>query len=195
MLFRSHSISRKGNTLNNLGVSALLMVVLNPHLPWDLGFQFSVMATLGLSLFAGPLRARLEGWLEKRLEQKTALTVSSLISETFLLTMIAQALVLPLSVWHFREVSWLFLLANPLILPVQPAVMVVGLAAMSAGLLWLPLGRVLAWVAWPWVAYSNRMVLWLASLAPERWNLPQINLFWVMLYYLAFTLVDRKSVV
>lgn len=184
-----HSISRKGNTLNNLGVSALLMVVLNPHLPWDLGFQFSVMATLGLSLFAGPLRARLEGWLEKRLEQKTALTVSSLISETFLLTMIAQALVLPLSVWHFREVSWLFLLANPLILPVQPAVMVLGLAAMSAGLLWLPLGRVLAWVAWPWVAYSNRMVLWLASLAPERWNLPQINLFWVMLYYLAFSLV------
>ncbi len=183
-----NSISRKGNTLNNLGVSALLMVVLNPHLPWDLGFQFSVMATLGLSLFAGPLRARLEGWLGERMEQKTALSISSLISETFLLTMIAQALVLPLSIWHFREVSWLFLIANPLILPVQPAVMVLGLAAMSAGLVWLPLGRVLAWLAWPWVAYSNRMVLWLASLAPENWTLPRINLFWVFLYYLVFFL-------
>lgn len=183
-----NSISRKGNTLNNLGVSALLMVVLNPHLPWDLGFQFSVMATLGLSLFAGPLRARLESWLSKRMEQKTALAFSSLISETFLLTMIAQALVLPLSIWHFQEVSWLFLLANPLILPVQPAVMVLGLAAMSAGLVWLPLGRVLAWLAWPWVAYSNRMVLWLASLAPENWTLPGINLFGVLLYYLVFFL-------
>lgn len=183
-----NSISRKGNTLNNLGVSAFLMVVLNPHLPWDLGFQFSVMATLGLSLFAGPLRARLEGWLGKRLEQKAAISVSSLVSETFLLTMIAQTLVLPLSIWHFREVSWLFLIANPLILPVQPAVMVLGLAAMSAGLAWLPLGRVLAWIAWPWVAYSNRMVLWLAGMAPQNWTLPQINLFWVLLYYLVFFL-------
>jgi len=184
-----NSISRKGNTLNNLGVSALLMVVLNPHLPWDLGFQFSVMATLGLSLFAGPLRARLEGWMEKRLEQKTALVVSSLISETFLLTMIAQALVLPLSIWHFREVSWLFLIANPLILPVQPVVMILGLAAMSAGLAWLPLGRLLAWVAWPWVAYSNRIVLWLAGIAPENWALPKINLFWVISYYLVLFLI------
>ncbi len=184
-----NSISRKGNTLNNLGVSALLMVVLNPHLPWDLGFQFSVLATLGLSLFAGPLRARLEHWLGQRLEQKRALAVSSLVSETILLTMIAQALVLPLSIWHFREVSWLFLIANPLILPVQPAVMILGLAAMSMGLVWLPLGRVLAWIAWPWVAYSNRMVTWLASLAPVSWTLPQIDLFWVLLYYLALFLI------
>jgi len=58
-----HSISRKGNTLNNLGVSALLMVVLNPHLPWDLGFQFSVMATLGLSCLPDPcVRAWKAGW-------------------------------------------------------------------------------------------------------------------------------------
>ena len=183
-----NSISRKGNTLNNIGVSTLIMVVLNPHLPWDLGFQFSVMATLGLSLFAGPLRARLEGWLGKRLEQKTAITVSSLVSETFLLTMIAQALVLPLSIWHFRELSWLFLIANPLILPVQPAVMVLGLAAMSAGMIWLPFGRVLAWFAWPWVAYSNRMVLWLAGLVTESWTLPQFSIFWVLLYYLVFFL-------
>ena len=183
-----NSISRRGNTLNNLGVSTLSMVVLNPHLPWDLGFQFSVMATLGLSLFAGPLQARLEAALARRLEQKTALTVSSLLSETFLLTMIAQALVLPLSIWHFREISWLFLIANPLILPVQPAVMVLGLVAMSAGLLWLPLGKIVAWIAWPWVAYSNRMVVWLAGLAPGNWTLPQFNLFWVLLYYLIFFL-------
>ncbi len=189
-----HSISRKGNTLNNLGVSAFLMVILDPHLPWDLGFQFSVMATLGLSLFAGPLRARLEGWLGERLEQKRALAISSLISETFLLTLIAQALVLPLSIWHFREVSWLFLIANPLILPVQPAVMILGLTAMGLGLIWLPLGQVLAWIAWPWVAYSNRMVLWLSRLAPENWTLPQINLFWVLLYYLVlFLLVFRPK--
>lgn len=183
------AISRKGNTLNNLGVSTLLMVLLNPHLPWDVGFQFSVMATLGLSLFSGPIEARLEAWFENRFKKEKALTFSSLISEVFLLTLIAQALVLPISVWHFKEISWLFLLANPLILPVQPAVMVLGLLAMGLGLLWLPLGQLLAWIAWPWVAYSNRVVVWLAQLALESFNLPQISLFWIGLYYLIFFLI------
>lgn len=183
------AISRKGNTLNNLGVSTLLMVLLNPHLPWDVGFQFSVMATLGLSLFSGPIEARLEAWFENLFKKEKALTFSSLISEVFLLTLIAQALVLPISVWHFKEISWLFLLANPLILPVQPAVMVLGLLAMGLGLLWLPLGQLLAWIAWPWVAYSNRVVVWLAQLAPESFNLPQISLFWIGLYYLIFFLI------
>lgn len=183
------AISRKGNTLNNLGVSTLLMVLLNPHLPWDVGFQFSVMATLGLSLFSGPIEARLEAWFENLFKKEKAHTFSSLISEVFLLTLIAQALVLPISVWHFKEISWLFLLANPLILPVQPAVMVLGLLAMGLGLLWLPLGQLLAWIAWPWVAYSNRVVVWLAQLAPESFNLPQISLFWIGLYYLIFFLI------
>lgn len=183
------AISRKGNTLNNLGVSTLLMVLLNPHLPWDVGFQFSVMATLGLSLFSGPIEARLEAWFENRFKKEKALTFSSLISEVFLLTLIAQALVLPISVWHFKEISWLFLLANPLILPVQPAVMVLGLLAMGLGLLWLPLGQLLAWIAWPWVAYSNRVVVCLAQLAPVSFNLPQISLFWIGLYYLIFFLI------
>ena len=183
------AISRKGNTLNNLGVSTLLMVLLNPHLPWDVGFQFSFMATLGLSLFSGPLEARLEAQFEKRFEKSKAVAFSSLISEVFLLTLIAQAMVLPISIWHFQEISWLFLLANPLILPVQPAVMVLGLLAMGLGLLWLPLGQLLAWIAWPWVAYSNRIVVWLAQLAPESFNLPQISLFWVGLYYLIFFLI------
>lgn len=183
------AISRKGNTLNNLGVSTLLMVLLNPHLPWDVGFQFSVMATLGLSLFSGPIEARLEAWFENRFKKEKALTFSSMISEVFLLTLIAQALVLPISVWHFKEISWLFLLANPLILPVQPAVMVLGLLAMGLGLLWLPLGQLLAWIAWPWVAYSNRVVVCLAQLSPVSFNLPQISLFWIGLYYLIFFLI------
>ena len=42
------AIARRGNSLNNLGLSVLLMMLINPHLPWDVGFQLSAMATLGL---------------------------------------------------------------------------------------------------------------------------------------------------
>ena len=190
------SIRRRGNALNSLGVSVLLMVLFNPHLPWDVGFQLSVAATLGLALFAGPLQARLQRLLESRLDEETAKRFTGPLSEYFLVTLAAQVFALPLIAFHFRQVSPLFLIANPLILPAQPAVMVLGLVAMVAGLLAPALGNVLAWAAWPFAAYTNRVVTWLAGIAPAGWQLPRFSFFWVLAFYalvLALTLPSKPK--
>ncbi len=50
------------------------------------------------------------------------------------------------------------LLANPLILPVQPPLMMLGGLALLAGTIYYPLGQILAWAAWPFVAYTIRLV-------------------------------------
>ncbi|MFZ3151059.1 MAG: ComEC/Rec2 family competence protein [Anaerolineaceae bacterium] len=183
------SIHRRGNLLNSLGLCVFLMVLFNPHLPWDIGFQLSVMATLGLGLYARPLQARLNKWIESHHGEETATRLSGPIGEYFLVTLSAQVLVLPLILYHFREVSALFLIANPLILPAQPLVMVLGLTALAGGLLWLGLGKALAWLAWPFAAYTNRMVEFLAGLAPSGWQIPRISFLWVAAYYLIFFLL------
>lgn len=191
------SIRRRGNALNSLGLSILLMVLFNPDLPWDVGFQLSAAATLGLALFASPLQARLQCFLEGRLGEEAAKRLSGALGEYFLVTLAAQIFALPLIAYHFRLVSPLFLIANPLILPAQPAVMVLGLIAMVAGLLAPLLGRALAWLAWPFAAYTNRMVTWLASLAPASWQLPRFSFFWVLAFYaliLALTLPGKPKV-
>lgn len=183
---------RKGNTLNSLGLSALGMVIVNPHLPWDFGFQFSFLATLGLALFAGPLHLRLQDWFGKRFQQEWSIAAAGMVSEFLLLTLIAQAMVFPISVWHFHQISWLFLLANPLILPLQPAVMVLGLTAMLAGILSLPLGKALAWLAWPFAALTNWIVTRLSGVPTDILILPQFNFFWVAIYYLFLFLLIFK---
>jgi competence protein ComEC len=191
------SIRRRGNALNSLGVSVLLMVLANPHVPWDVGFQLSAAATLGLALFASPLEARLERLIEAKWGEETAKRLTGPLSEYFLVTLAAQVFALPLIAFHFRQVSPLFLIANPLILPAQPAVMVLGLVAMAAGLFAPALGRVLAWIAWPFAAYTNRVVTWLASLAPAGWQLPRFSFFWVLAFYalvLALTLPGKPKV-
>jgi len=58
------------------------------------------------------------------------------------------------------------LLANPLVLPVQPAVLVLGGAATLSGMLFEPLGKWIASIAWPLLAYTNRMVEWISRVAP-----------------------------
>jgi len=186
------SIARRGNLLNSLGLSIFIMVLINPHLPWDIGFQFSVMATLALSLFARPVQAWVEEKLQVRVSEERARKLAGFISEYFLITLIAQVLVLPLIIYHFQQVSWLFLLANPLILPLQPIVMVLGLLALIGGLFSVRLGQFLSWLCWPFVAYTNRMVTWLASLAPTAWQLPRFNALWLVLYYTLVYLLAFK---
>ena len=174
------SINRRGSGLNSLGVVVCLMLLFNPHLPWDVGFQLSAAATIGILLFSAPLQARLERWLEARVGQAAAQRLSGAAGEYLLTTFAAQAFTLPLIVFHFQEVSPLFLLANPLVLPAQPLLMLLGMLALAGGLLDLALGGALAWLAWLPAAYTNRVVVWLAGLLPTAWRFPPFSFFWVL---------------
>ncbi len=179
-------IGQRGNGLNTLGLAAFLMCLINPNLPWDVGFQLSFFATLGLVLYASPLQARLKDFLARHLNEETASSLAGPFSEYFIFTLVAQALTLPLIAWHFGDLSWLFLLANPLILPVQPPVMLLGGLALAGGLIAPDIGRALAWLAWPFAAYTNRVVSWLADLAPVTLHFGHFPLAWVVIYYVIF---------
>jgi competence protein ComEC len=108
---------------------------------------------------------------------------TALIGEYFIVTLVAQASVLPLIAFHFHQVSPLFLLANPLVLPIQPLVMVLGLLAMSAGMFSLAIGKTLAWLTWPFAAYTNAIVRFLAELWPDAVRMPRFEFSWVLLVY------------
>jgi competence protein ComEC len=82
---------------------------------------------------------------------------------TFSLLTPRQITTLPLIAYYFKRLSLISLVANLLILPAQPAVMIMGGLALIAGLVWLPLGRVVAWAAWPFTAYTIAFVELLAK--------------------------------
>ena len=48
-------VGRRGKGLNTLAIVAALMAFFDPNILWDVGFQLSFMATLGLVLYAEPL--------------------------------------------------------------------------------------------------------------------------------------------
>ena len=48
-------LGRRQDGLNTLALVAALMALFNPYILWDVGFQLSFAATLGLLLYAGPL--------------------------------------------------------------------------------------------------------------------------------------------
>ncbi len=151
-------LGRRTLGLNTLAVAVIGMTLINPLTLWDVGFQLSAVATLGLVLYAEPFEAAFRNFTARITTPENAARLTAYVGEFFLLTLAAQITTLPLIAYYFKRLSLVSLVANLLIIPAQPAVMVMGGLALIAGLIWLPLGQVVAWIAWPFTAYTIAFV-------------------------------------
>jgi competence protein ComEC len=155
---------RRQNGLNSLGMAAFGMMLHDPNILWDVGFQLSIAATLGLVLYAQPIEEWFLGVMLRKVPEETAQRLIGPISEFILFTIIAQVMTLPVMAYHFGGISWIALLANPLILPVQSLVMILGGLAMLGGLLLPGIGRLLAILAQPFVTYTIWLLIFYGQL-------------------------------
>ena len=174
---------KRQNGLNSLGLAALGMMLVNPHLPWDIGFQLSLAATLGLVLYAQPLEERFVKLASRKLSEAQAQRWVGPVSELFLFTLAAQVMTLPLIAYHFGGLSWVAFVANPLVLPPQALVLILGGLAMLPGMVLPGLGAFMAVLALPFVRYTIRMVEWLGNLPGGDLVLPEFHVLWLVLFY------------
>ena len=151
-------IGRRALGLNTLSAAIMAMTLLNPLTLWDVGFQLSAAATLGLVLYAEPFEAAFKNLAARFAAPENAARLTAYVGEFFLLTLAAQITTLPLIAYYFKRLSFVSFVANVLIVPAQPAVMVMGGLALIVGLIWLPLGKIIAWAAWPFTAYTIAFV-------------------------------------
>lgn len=178
-------IGRRSAGASVLALTAGLMCLPTPRLPWDVSFQLSFGATLGLILYGERFQQGFTRFLERRISAEKARKIAAPTGEYLLTTLAAQTLTLPVILYHFQRLSISSLLANPLILPVQPLVMVLSGIAVIAGAISDPLAHLLAWLAWPFSAYTNRVVELLAEMPGGVLVLGELSLGSVILICLA----------
>jgi len=121
---------RRVDPLPALTLVAALMLAIDPRLVLDPGFQLSFLGTAGILLLAEPISARIPG--------------PRVLAEPFAVTLAAQAATVPVMAGTFGVISVVGPVANALVLPLLPAIIVVGGggAILSAALPvagWLPL--------------------------------------------------------
>jgi len=124
-------LGRQSDGLRALTVAGGVMLLIKPILLWDLGFQLSFLATLGLILISSKL-----GWLN----WVNFLGIGKDLKETTA----AQLMVLPILLINFQQFSWLGFLVNPLILWLVPLIMFLGLAQILLSFIFWPLAKVIA---------------------------------------------------
>lgn len=153
----ARQLGRRNTGLNALAIVAFVMAIINPLVLWDVGFQLSFFATLGLILYAEPF-SNFTGTLISKITKTDNSKLTQIINDNVILTFAAQLTTIPIMAYHFKRISLISFIANPFILPVQPAVMIIGGLAVFVSLILQPIGQLIAWVAWPFTAYTIRLV-------------------------------------
>ncbi len=87
--------------------------------------------------------------------------------------------------YHFQRISLVSFIANPFILPPQPAVMILGGLAVLLSHIWFFAGQAVAWITWPFVAYTIRMVELFDRVPHGTLFLGNLSIWFVISFYAA----------
>lgn len=136
---------RAGRAAAALGWAVMILLLVDPELVSDAGFQLSSLATAGLIAWASPLTARIDRLGRGRLP--------GWLSESLGVSLAAQAATLPVVLAAFGRLALLAPVVNLVVVPLVAPAMAVGFVALAGGLLvsiGLPgaLGTVLAAPGW-----------------------------------------------
>lgn len=176
-------VNRRTYVPASLAFVVLLMSVLNPTVLWDVSFQLSFFAVLGLALFATPLKHGFSRLAAQFMPQNNALRLTSLLNEPLLVTLAALSTTLPLTFVYFQQWSPYVLLVNMLIVPAQTYLLIIGGLATITALMGLwPLAQVLYWLDMLLLSWSIGVVRTFASL-PGAGAAITVDPRWIALYF------------
>ncbi|USN89210.1 MAG: ComEC/Rec2 family competence protein [Candidatus Nomurabacteria bacterium] len=157
-------LGRRYNVLRALLFAGVVMLIINPYLLlYDIGFQLSFMATLGLVLILPHF--------------ETVLASGGMLGiKDFLFSTIAtQIAVLPLLMYHIGEVSVISVLVNVLVLPMVPLAMLLTFLTGVLGSLSVHVGVVFGYVATWSLQYILVVAHWFAALPFATLLVPEFS--------------------
>lgn len=146
-------IQRKPSIVNITLLAASAMLLHNPHLLGDVGFQLSFVATVAI-LGLSPRFEKFVTFVPEALGFRQALAGS----------LAAIVLTLPIILWHFGTVSLVAPFVNLLILPFVPLLMWIAIAALVASLFVVKLGVIVMLPAWAISSVMLHVIYWYSSL-------------------------------
>ncbi|AIS52155.1 ComE operon protein 3 [Thermoanaerobacter kivui] len=113
---------KKHNSINSLSFAAFVILIFNPLMLWDVGFQLSFVATLAILYFYKPIQEKLS-MLNPKIRDLVALTLS------------AQIGTIPFTMYYFHYISIISLLSNIVIVPLADIAVVLGFLSAVTGLI------------------------------------------------------------
>jgi competence protein ComEC len=171
------TMERRGSIFNTLALSAFVLLCYHPSWLWDAGFQLSYSAVTGIMLFFKPLYNLFY----------CANKLADAIWKANAVTLSAQLLTLPVSLYHFHQFPLLFLFSNLVAVPLS-GIILFGTILLCCLAFLPPAAKLCALLVEPCIRLMNQHVEALAHLPFAGWKgllLSPAQSFLLMLFLLA----------
>ena len=146
-------LQRKGFIVNSIAASAFILLCVNPFNLFDIGFQLSYAAVVGIVILQRPIYNFLYV-KNKLLDRAWEITAVALA---------AQVATIPFTLFYFHQFTTYFWLSNLFMTPISFVVVISGMVLLLVS--WIPYINVLiGYLVWGAVYVMNVVVSWVESL-------------------------------
>ncbi len=174
-LLLSHIFYEKTHSFRLISFVAALMLLFNPLLlHYDLGFQLSFLAVIGILTFHQRVKSFL---IEKKNRISIFLKRNESAADILAVTIAAQIMVTPLVLHNFGHLSLYAVPANLLIIPLLPLIMPFGMLTAVTGSI------VFSFFAYVFLGYILRVVDFFSSLPFSAIYIEDFSLTFLILFY------------
>ena len=178
-------LQRKSDLLHSLALSAFILLIVDSNQFFDVGFQLSYVAVLGIWWLSEPIKKLFRKpryWLEDFLYSITAMTFS------------AQIATLPLAIYYFHQFSLVSIFANLLIIPLSEIIIISSLImviAIAFGMKYLIVFQIFD----AFISYVLKAIHWFSSFESlMNKNIPlniwEVGVLLLGIYFLKFLIKD-----
>lgn len=113
-------LKRKTSTYNSLAASAVVLLISDPYLIFQIGFQLSYAAVLSILILQPPLSklVKCKNWLSIKIRDLVAVSIA------------AQLGTFPLAIYYFHQFPNYFILTNLIVIPLSFLILISGFSAL-----------------------------------------------------------------
>ena len=170
-----NSLDKQNSIYNSLAISAFVLLCYDPFMLWDVGFQLSYLAVLGIVIF----QKYIYNWFH--FKNKIFNWGWKLAS----VSLAAQLLTLPICIYYFHQFPLLFLLSNMIAIPLSTVTLwgciaIIGISPIPFAALYL--GK-LVWISIWLLNHSVLLINWIPF---SLWNGLSFSITDTILLYIIF---------
>ena len=177
ILLYAQKIGRLSSAARIMVFAGAIMLIFNPLLlRYDVGFQLSFLAVLGL-IYIKPI---FDEKLGKLLKKENIGSILEIVNTTIA----AQISVLPILVFNFGNISFVAPITNILIVPFIQFFTILGLIFIGGTAIWQFFGKILLWPIYLGSAYILKIIDWFAKIPWAAKQVSNIHWAWMAGYYL-----------
>ena len=191
---------RKSDTINNIAISGLFILLKNPYNILKLGFQLSFLGTLGIVIFNKKFsdiiskyeyiknskksnKIRNSKKLNKISNGKKLNKIKKKIVEIILLSISANLLIAPVLAYNYNTISLIFLISNLLVTPILGIMSLLGYTTIISSLFSLKLSKIIS-IPFNWCLKIFNIIAKLSSkISFLKLTITTPTIIYIIIYY------------